>query len=134
MTQEEDIEDDNGSVTSQELVPIPSVLSKKNATSNKSSAFSNCSSSSSFPLPTSRPVTRPTASRFNSSKWHSKIGAKKKPQRPKISKMAVKVQVGALVKKRMRVTIDGKRQMAMVFGTVVQKIWAGQWHIKFQND
>ena len=57
---------------------------------------------------------------------------KKKSKRAKTSKTAVKVQVGALVKRRMRVTIDNRVQMAVVFGTVKWRFW-GKWQILFQN-
>ena len=136
MTQDEDIQDDNSSVGSQELAPNPSVDSKKtppSKTDKSSSLVSSKASSSSSSSISFRPVTRSTTSRINSAKWHSKIGSYKEPKRPKKAKTAVNVQVGALVKKRMRVQVGNKSKMAIVFGTVKQKIWNRQWQILFEN-
>ena len=139
MTQEDDIEEDDSSVTSQELAPMPTDISKKNRDTTPSSTTTNSSvsqniSSSTSSSSSSRTVTRSVASRINSAKWHSKIGVKKKRKPPRRSKTAVKVQLGALVKKRMRVTVGKESKMAMVFGTVVQKCWNRKWQVKFEND
>ena len=134
MTQDKDMQEDNSSVTSQELAPYPSVKSKTPTKTNKSSQVSSNVLSSSCSSSSFRPITRSTTtSRINSAKWHSKIGSYKEPKRPKKAKTAVNVQVGALVKKRMRVQVGNKSKMAIVFGTVKQKIWNRQWQILFEN-
>ena len=131
MSQEEDIEvDDDNSVTSKDLAPMPMVkksVTFSSTTTTNPTLFSNVSTSTSTSSSSTRPVTRSTASRFNSAKWHSKIGVKKK-------KVVLKVQVGALVKKCMRVPVgNNKTRTAVVFGTIIKK-WGRRWEIQFQND
>ena len=138
MTQEEDIQDDSSMDESIDLLALED-KPKKKPPSTSSSSTKNSSFLPSYTRSETRYSSKSTeksvATNTRGGEWLDKVGSKKKkkPKRPKSSKTAVKVQVGALVKKRMRVTIDNRVQMAVVFGTIKRKDWGGKWEVKFQN-
>lgn len=138
MTQEDDeIEEDDDSIKSQELAPIPyvspifvSVLRRRNQLPPVFHSSPPSSTSRGMPSIESTPTNKKDCNG-----WITKSNAKNNgSKKPAAAKTAVKVQVGALVKKRMRVKIDEKYQTAMVFGTVVKKIWSNRWRVKFENN
>ena len=137
MTQEEDIQDDSSMDESIDLLALEDKPKKKPPSTPSSTK--NSSILPSFPRSVTRYLSKSTEkstpTNTSGGVWLDKVGSKKKkkPKRPKSSKTAVKVQVGALVKKRMRVTIDNRVQMGVVFGTIERKDWGGKWEVKFQN-
>ena len=133
---------------------VPTVTQMTQEDTYNSSSASSCSQfvsppfkKNSLPTPTKKKV--PTSS-TRSSCWFSKLGKGTKMKGEfklkKMSKTITQVQIGSIVKKKLRVFAEKAEkghsnnysskffQKAMVFGTVKQKLKKGRWLIYFDNQ